>query len=67
MKLKQEKARQIQPGKSAKKFLAAQHQLLDDNKKRGGSVGRMTTHMIEKLSKGYRLSVRQASARIAGR
>ncbi|CAF4212683.1 unnamed protein product, partial [Rotaria sordida] len=74
-KLKREKTRQIpirqttkklSTSSSAKKQPTTRQQLLDDNKKWGGGVGRMTQHMMEKLSKGYGLAIRQASTLAAG-
>ena len=68
MELKQEKLRRIQPGKPAKKLLVSptvQQQLLGDNKKGGSSVGRITYHMMKKLSKNCSLAIRKASAQTA--
>jgi hypothetical protein len=76
IKLKKEKTRQVPMSTSttktalsslSKKQPATQHQLLDDNQKWGGKVGRMTDCMMEKLSSGYGLAIRQASKLSAGR
>ncbi|CAF4884596.1 unnamed protein product [Rotaria sp. Silwood1] len=70
LKLKKEKTRQVPISTSttkaassslSKKQPATQHQLLDDNQKWGGKVGRMTDCMMKKLSSGYGLAIRQAS------
>ncbi|CAF3046181.1 unnamed protein product [Rotaria sp. Silwood2] len=69
LEMKRQKTRLVSFSKevsTSKKQLSKQ-QLLDDNKRWGGGPGRMTNNMMKKLSNGYGLAVRQASALAAGK
>ncbi|CAF3980500.1 unnamed protein product [Rotaria sp. Silwood1] len=69
LEMKRQKTRRVSFSKevsTSKKQLSKQ-QLLDDNKRWGGGPGRMTNNMMKKLSNGYGLAVRQASALAAGK